>query len=413
MVCNNKLSRRQFIKGVAVTSAGISYLGWNGFSHVYAAGDKSQVFKIDNCAVHDGQLRHLGVDRLLGLLSQYNIKFYKTTLSHPWGGTNGIIDKDDVVIIKMNCQWKCRGTTNTDVIRGLIYRILQHPDGFNGEVVIMENGQGQASFDGNPNAWGSYSDIPGVHINAEDETVLTVDYLVNTVFSGSPVSSFLLDNIRATFISDTEHSTNGYRKVSDYSYPCFTTTGGNRIELKDGIWNGATYDSNLKLINVPVLKHHDGTGITATLKHMYGILSMSDGSSGIRHYAQSGIQTGKIFTLVRTPDLNILDCIWTSFDQLRGYPPEATSRTNILLGGMDPVALDYYSSKHILYPLGGSYQYFHNPDVFSGLMTDLLTNAKDTINANGGIRGEPTRMGDANIEVITESASIDSWMKFG
>jgi len=363
---------------------------------------------VTECPIHDGQVRHHGLDTLLDLLAENGVKFYRTNAEHPWGGPEGIIESIDIVLIKVNCQWKCRGTTNTDVVCGLIHRILQHPDGFTGEVVIFENGQGQGSFDGDPDAWGAYSPWPeidnGIWINAEEENILTVDYLVNTVFKDDRVTSYLLDPVRSTFISDSDHSTEGYRIVSDVSYPCFTSTGHNRIELREGIWNGLGHDSNLKLINVPVLKHHGGTGITGVLKHSYGILSMADGYSPIRHYSESGTQCGKMWSLVRIPDLNILDCIWVSHESLCGYPPGTTYRTNILLAGTDPVALDYYASKHILFPLGGSKAYEHDPDSFPGLINHL-TGARDFINDHGGIRGEPTRLGDDNIEVISTSAS--------
>lgn len=353
---------------------------------------------------------------MLSLLADNGVKLYCTSSTHPWGDPAGIIDTNDVVLIKVNCQWKCRGATNTDVLRGLIYRILDHPDGFSGEVVIFENGQGEGGFDGDPPAWGSYTpwpEIAGVHVNAELDT-LTVDYLVNTVFAGNPVSSFLLDPVRSNFLSSTNHSSNGYRKVSDVSYPCFTSAGGNRIELLEGIWTGSGYNNNLKLINVPVLKTHAGTGITGVLKHSYGILSMTDGSYSIRHYSQSGTQCGKMWSLVRIPDLNIVDCIWVSYqDHHRGYPPWTTNRANLLLAGVDPVALDYYGSKHILYPLGGNRAQYHNPDSYSGLINHL-TGARDFINANGGIGGEPTRLGDNNIEVIARSAvtSARHWVHY-
>jgi hypothetical protein len=192
--------------------------------------------------------------------------------------------------------------------------------------------------------------------------------------------------------------------ITDVSYPCFTSSGGHRIELREGIWSGSGYDTNLKLINVPVLKTHSGTGITGVLKHSYGILSMADGYLGIRHFSESGTQCGKMWSLVRIPDLNILDCIWVSHESLGGYPPEYTRRTNILLAGTDPVALDYYGSKHVLLPLGGSRAHEHDPDSFSGLI-NLLTGARDFINANGGIGGEPTHMGDDNIEVFSAMAA--------
>jgi hypothetical protein len=400
-------TRREFIKGVTTAGVLASLSGAIGPRSAFSQGGKSRIFRVDQCPVHDGQLRHVGLDTLLDLLAENGVEFYRTDSDHPWGGPNGIIDRDDVVLIKVNCQWKCRGTTNTDVLRGLIHRILQHPEGFNGEVVIFENGQGEGSFDGDPNSWGWYAPWPqidnGVYVNAEQETVLTVDYLVNTVFKDYPVSSYLLDPIRSDFILDSDHSTDGYRMVSDASYPCFTTTGGHRIELREGIWNGSGYDANLKLINVPVLKTHDGTGITGVLKHCYGILSMADGHYDIRHYNESGTQCGKMWSLVRIPDLNMLDCIWVSHEMLRGYPPSATLRTNILLAGIDPVALDYYGSKHVLLPLGGSRAYRHDPDSSPGLINHL-TGAQDFINASGGIGGEPTRMGDDNIEVFSASA---------
>jgi hypothetical protein len=240
-------------------------------------------------------------------------------------------------------------------------------------------------------------------VNAEDQTILSVDYLVNTVFKQYPVSAYLLDPIGSNFISDSEHSRDGYRRISDVSYPCFTSAKGNRIELLEGIWNGQGHDANLKLINVPVLKTHGGTGITGVLKNSYGILSMADGFSGIRHYAESGTQCGKMWSLVRSPDLNILDCIWVSPGSVMGYPPETTYRANTLLAGTDPVALDYYASKRVLLPLGGISAVEYDPDLSPGLSNHLI-GARDFINANGGIGGQPTRMGDDSIEVLSVSA---------
>jgi hypothetical protein len=274
--------------------------------------------------------------------------------------------------------------------------------------VIFENGQSRGGFDGLTQGGSVYDSWPGIangiYINAEDENLLTVDYLVNTVFKNDPVSSYLLDPIRSVFIAESEHTIDGYRTVSNVSYPCFTSEGGYRIELQEGVWNGFGHNTNLKYINMPVLKHHGGTGITGVLKHTYGILSMSDGYSGIRHYSESGTQCGKMWGLVKIPDLNILDCIWVSPESLRGYPPQTTYRADTLLAGLDPVALDYYASKHILYPLGGSYAHEHNPDSFAGLINHL-SGARDSINAYGGIGGEDVRLGDENIDVHVADAA--------
>ena len=206
------------------------------------------------------------------------LKFYRSSQETALSGPSGMIEPNDVVLIKVNAQWKYRGCTNSDLIRGLIQRILDHPDGFSGEVVIFENGQGRGSLNCDQGLE-SYPDS-GVHANANDESQSFL-YLVNTIFNDPRVSSFLLDPIRTTFIGATDHSTNGYRTYENVSYPCFTTAGGHRVELREGIWHGNGYSQNLKLINVPVLKHHDtgGSEITASLKHFYGVVSMADGQS--------------------------------------------------------------------------------------------------------------------------------------
>ena len=402
-----KVTRRQFIKGVASAGALVAASRWVGVERAFSNSGKSRVFKVDECPVHDGQLRHQGLDALLDLLAENGLKFYDTDIVHPWASPGGLIASDDVVLIKVNCQWKCRGTTNTDVLRGLIYRILQHPDGFEGEVVIFENGQGRGGFDGLVQGGSAYDQWPeiadGIFVNAEMEHLLTVDYLVNTVFKHDPVSSYLLDSIRSLFIGADEHDTDGYRQVADVSYPCFTSHGGHRIELQEGIWKGSHHEANLKLINLPVFKHHGGTGVTGVLKHCYGILSMADGNSRIRHYDESGSQCGKMWCLVKIPDLNILDCIWVSPDSLRGYPQATTYRADKLLAGVDPVAMDYYASKHVLLPLGGKFESEHDPDTFSGLI-DHLSGALNFINANGGIGGQDVHLGDDNIALLSASA---------
>ena len=409
-------TRRDFIRDSARLGAGAWAAGRIASLTAVAGTETSRVFRVDGCPIHDGATRHVGVDTLLGLLAGHGLRFYRTAKPHAWGDPTGLIEADDIVLIKVNCQWKCRGTTNTDVVRGIVHRILEHPDGFAGEVVIVENGQGRGGFDGMAGG-GNYGSWPAiantVHVNAEDETVLTVDHLVHDVFAGQPVSCYLLDPIRDRFISSSEHIADGYRTVSpppgsspatSVSYPCFTTAGGHRIELREGRWTGSGHAGNVKLINVPVLKHHDGSGVTGVLKHVYGLVSMSDGNSPVRHYSQIGSQCGKFWSLVRTPDLNILDCIWVSQSSLTGYPPETTHRSNVLLGGLDPVALDYHASKHVLLPLGGSYADQHDPDAYSGLI-GMVTGAQGFINANGGIAGAPTMLGDANIEVVSRMAT--------
>jgi hypothetical protein len=363
---------------------------------------ESDIYRVTNCPIPTGlRNHHEGLDALLSLMAKYGLNLYRTDEDADLGGKNGLIDESDVVLIKVNAQWKCRGCTNSDVTRGLIQRILEHPDGFDGEIVLFENGQGGGSFDCDTNTTqrtlgGKYPDAR-VQANAEDESN-SFSYLVDTVFDDSRVSKYLLDPIREIFISNTDHTTDGYRKLFNVSYPCFTTARGTRIELKEGIWNGKGYYQNLKLINTPVLKHHDGCGITGALKSFYDVLSMADGKRDERHYKKSGQHCGEIIAKIRTPAINILDCIWVTQVDWAGYPPENTTRLDQLLASIDPVALDYWASKYLLYPIDNNKE--HHPDKFTELQNQLIQ-ARDTINSEGGINGRKVTFDESEINVHT------------
>lgn len=324
---------------------------------------------------------HVGLDSLIHLMGTQGLKFYRSSHETGLSGPLGLIAADDVVLVKVNAQWKYRGATNSDLIRGLIQRILDHLDVFNGEVVIFENGQGRGSL--NCDTSSSYGGDTSVRANANDERHSFL-YLVNQHFKDPRVSAFLLDPVRSRFISNTDHSTNGYRLFENVSYPCFTTAGGHRVELKEGIRRGNGYSQNLKLINVPVLKYHDvgGSEITVALKHLYGVLSMSDGQSTFRHYSGLGETCGKMVVSVCPPVLNIVDAIWVSHKSLAGHPASTTFRANQVLAGQDPVALDYYAAKYILYPIEKNSR--HHPD-FTGV-DRWLTQARNIINLRGGLR---------------------------
>jgi hypothetical protein len=323
---------------------------------------------------------HAGIDALLDLMATNELSFFKRKDSAKQSEAYGLIAVDDVVLIKVNAQWKYRGCTNSDLVRGLIQRILDHPDGFSGEVVIIENGQGRGSL--NCDTSSSYNGNREVQANANDPSHSFL-FLVDDVFKGKPVSAYLLDPIRSKFIAAGDHTTDGYRKLENVSYPCFTTRRGTRVELREGVWNGGEYQQNLKLINVPVLKHHDrgGSEITAALKHFYGLVSMSDGRSNIRHYSGLGETCGKMVVAVRPPVLNIIDAIWVSHTALKGFPAQATFRTNQILASQDPVALDYWAAKNVLYPIDNNSR--HHPD-FAGIAA-WLDAAQSTINNRGGI----------------------------
>jgi hypothetical protein len=172
--------------------------------------------------------------------------------------------------------------------------------------------------------------------------------------------------------------------------------------LREGVWTGNGYSPKLKLVNVPVLKHHGGCGVTAAVKHYYGVLSM-----GYRpldyHYGELGLAVGEMMTKVRGPVLNILDAIWISPVNHYGLPQDV-QRLNILGASLDPVALDYWGCKHVLYPAATNPE--HNPDLFQPL-GHYLEQARDTINKNGGLFGRQVNLGDENTELVSYASVID------
>jgi len=133
----------------------------------------------------------------------------------------------------------------------------------------------------------------------------------------------------------------------------------------------------------PCYKHHDkgGSEITASLKHMYGLLSMADGHVGVRHYSGLGEACAKMMVAVRPPVLNIVDAIWVSHLALSGYPAEKTRQLNVLASSQDPVALDHWVARHVLFPIDGNIRHDPGHDNIQA----WLEPAEKLINARGGL----------------------------
>jgi len=88
--------------------------------------------------------------------------------------------------------------TNTDLLRTLIQAILNHPDGFIGEIIVADNGQGGGRMDRYQN-------------NAEDYSQST-QKVVDLFSRTSKVSTFLWDTIRQNRVNEYSSGdiNNGY-----------------------------------------------------------------------------------------------------------------------------------------------------------------------------------------------------------
>jgi hypothetical protein len=298
------------------------------------------------------------------------------TAAHP----NGTVGADDVVIIKINNQFGGQGSgaapgrlaTNSDVLKGVIWRVLQHPDGFTGEIVVAENTQGMHA---------TFAD-DGVLNNAQDRAQSMQDVVNAFAALGYPVSTEQWDDLNETRYTGgtidasgyppgeyaTGQTADGYVLLDDpaspgtnqYSYPKFRTARGHFVSMRYGVWNGSTYDSDrLTFINLPVLKCHCMAGSTIAWKNLIGFVTISDngtrfgdwdamhdyfwGYTGGSHPTYGLI--GRQLALIRAPDLNVIDGIWVSDSS--NWEGSAV-RQNVLLASRDPFAVDWYASEYIV-----------------------------------------------------------------
>jgi hypothetical protein len=347
-------------------------------------------------ALHDE-----GVDALISLMATYGVNFHKTA-QHP----KGIIGQDDVVVIKVNNQWNCgsgddnrRAHTNNDVVKGLLYRIVQRPEGFTGAVIVADNGQGvPAQFD------------CADHNNAEDARQSYQDVADAFVSQGYNVCTYTWDNIRDNFVSEyiSGDIESGYVLVQDgtpgtdqLSYPKFEVTCGShtsQISMRYGLWNGITYDnSRLKMINLPVVKRHGMAGATIAVKNYIGFLTTANrearfGDFVAMHNFFWGYEAGSDYgllgrqlALIRRAELNIVDAIWVN--PVDGWhEADSALRDDILLASTDPFAVDYYTSAYVLVPhMTPGSDWAHNADAryHGGDFRGLLMTNEDRARSRG------------------------------
>ena len=312
---------------------------------------RAHLFHVTGCPQDPVGDRFPGLDGLVQLMGAEGLKIYRSATITPLSGPDGIVAADDVVVVKINYQWPERGGTNVDLLRGLIRVIVDHPDGFAGEVVVCENTQfaGAYDFDRQSN-------------NAQDHELSPRDAVDHFAALGYQVSLTDWTVLRPNEVLEYSQGdlADGYvvypydsQLQGRISYPKFQTADGSYVSLRDGIWDPATgYDrERLTVINLPVLKSHHATyGATACVKHYMGVVC--DGLGTNSHTAIQYGLLGAVMGEVQPPDLNILDAVWVNADPNDGpWTSYATAtRRDELVAGVDPVAVDIWSVTHILIP---------------------------------------------------------------
>ncbi len=112
------------------------------------------------------------------------------------------------------------------------------------------------------------------------------------------------------------------------------------VKLKHALVHSLVLDSDI-LLNVPVLKHHSGTGMTAAMKNLMGAVW----DRGFYH--QNNVHQAIVdFLTLRKPTLNILDAYHPMVrNGPRGRTVADVVEMRTLLASADPVALDAAAAK--------------------------------------------------------------------
>ena len=299
-----------------------------------------------------------GVDRLIDLMANNGQPFYRSTKEMIAQGPDGFIGTNDVVLIKVNSQWGERGGTNNDLVSSIIRVILDHPEGWKGEIIVADNGQAQYGGAGK----GGSLDWP---MNNALQKTLSAQKVVDMYATVNKVSTCLWDEFTSNLVQEFAEGDNedGYVVNTNVipstgtivSYPKFTTPYGTQVSFKYGIYKPEIDDydvDKLKVINVPVLKTHMIYGVTAAIKHYMGVPS-DKLTAGLGYRAHRTVGDGGMGTVMaqtRVPVLNIIDAIHINAIPKDGpkTPYDHATEVNIIAASTDPVAIDYWASKHIL-----------------------------------------------------------------
>ncbi|MEW6743808.1 MAG: DUF362 domain-containing protein [Planctomycetota bacterium] len=393
-----------------LTCAGAWYLLTRGDVYAGPRPDppldyRAQIYHVTNCPQDPVGDHFVGLDNLLALMGSQGLKLYQSLSRSLESGPGGIIASDDVVVVKINYQWPERGGTNTDLLRGLIRRLVDHPDTFQGEIVVCENAQFNPidGFDRDANNAQDHSLSPHDVVTHFKDLGYTVSHYDWTVRRNTKVTEYDSGDLRDGYIVyDYDSEIQGR-----VSYPKFQTEYGTYISLKRGLWSPATstYDrQHLKFINVPVLKSHHATyGATVAVKHYMGVVTgnLNTNSHTAIRYGILGALLGEI----QLADLNIVDCIWINADPYDGPWTDygSATRRDELVASLDPVAADIWSVKNILIPAFLSNGFLPpwpypsaDPDDPSSAFRTYLDNSMYQILSAG-------------YEVTNDLAKIDAW----
>jgi hypothetical protein len=318
------------------------------------------------------------------------------------GGIESFVGYDDVVVLKPNGQWPRQGYTHTECMKALIDVILDRPGGFGGEVIIAE------------------------HVHRDPSTALSGSYCWNMSEGSNRLNNWpdmnyfeLVDdyhsrgflNVTAVPLYDANQSddwetVDGPGDVAPGKHgwvrTTYTTVNTNNrlvrlshailrssysdklIDLgrNGGVWeNGGYNGQQVRLIFLPTLNNHgsggseDYAGPTSAVKCHLGIVEFA-GSGGYTLHSIGygsgrpdavGESVGHLITGVISPTFYLTCAEYTGHLSRTSSTAEHTMTVGLCA---DPVTLDYWMCKYVVYPIAN--QEFMNADNDNNLRETLL-----------------------------------------
>lgn len=329
------------------------------------------------------------------------------------GGIDALIGADDIVILKPNVQWWNQGATNLAAVKAFVDLAQGRVAGGQGEVVIAENcHRGATPWTAGNSGWSRpfvrNSDLSGIrHFNDLCDRLksdygerFSVIHLLDANAGGERIYSadqgpgyIYCDGTGGVPLLAQDNGAGGSsRRATVMTYPVFVTDAGTMVDFKDGVYDRSGYTGQpVKFINFSALNHHSHyCGVTAAIKNYLGISDLSggadpfaDGKLTSQYYnfhsfpfnewqagpvpGMIGAEVGMFMRTVRQADINITTAEWIGLSS-RTDPPAVQTRA--ILASSDPVALDFHSSRYLLYPNSGND--LHDPMNESGPLSQYL-----------------------------------------
>lgn len=349
------------------------------------------------------------------------------------GGVTELVGPEDVVVLKPNVQWWNQGSVNLAALQTLVEITMEREGGFRGEVVIVENcHRGGQPWLSQSSGWTrsfnvnsgldrieSMNDLTrslkeryGDHFS----TVHLVDIAAGNRRTYGPEDGtgyVYCDGTKGTpslFFSNGASGNSERRTIA--TYPIFRTDRGTLVDFRNGVWaNGSYTDRPVRFINIAGLNHHSTyCGMTSCIKNYMGLTDLSGGPNPSENgqlveniynfhtfpfdkWAEGpvpgmiGAEMAFFMDTVRKADLNIVTAEWVGLIS-RVDPP--ITRTRCVLASTDPVALDFHSSKYLLYP--NSKVWFHDPERKNSPVRQYLEHAS---------KGGAGTLNEGSVEVVS------------